>query len=208
MASRARPDRLLTVEEYLEWENRSPRRHEYVAGRVYAMVGGTIRHNLVAGNIYNRLSAAGQGGPCRAFINHVKVQVAGDRIYYPDVAVVRGPLDQREHVARQPCLVVEVTSRSTRRVDFGEKLDAYRGNQAIRAYLIVDQGVRRVERHWRDERAEWQHVTVDDTTDGHVPVPCPSTELTLDEIYDGIELDPPDEALPTRPRRVREPEPT
>ena len=53
-------------------------------------------------------------------------------------------------VAREPCIVVEVTSPSTARIDRGEKLEAYRRIPALRAYLIVDHRRRRVERHWRE----------------------------------------------------------
>jgi Uma2 family endonuclease len=196
----------LTVEEYLALDNDGSLRHEYVAGEMYAMTGGTLRHNLIAGRIYRLLAAAGEG-PCRVFMSDVKVQAASDRFYFPDVAVVCGPVEQSAYVARQPCLVVEVTSPSTRRADRGEKLDAYLRNPAIQAYLIVEQGVREVEPHWRDELGEWQHATVADATDGRIPVSCPETVITLDEIYQDIELDPPEEALPTRPRRVREAEP-
>jgi Uma2 family endonuclease len=200
---RALPLPPLTVEEYLAIENASPFRHEYVAGEMYAMSGETQRHNLVVGNVYDRLRAASRGGPCKVFIESVKVRV-GERIYYPDLAVDCNGISQRDYVVERPCLVVEVTSPSTRRLDRAEKLDAYLRHPAIRAYLIVEQGVRLVDRHWRDERGEWQHATVDDSTDGRVPVPCPAAALTLDEIYEGIELDPPREALPTRLRRVRE----
>ena len=41
----------MTVEEYFRFEERSPIKHEYVAGEVYAMSGATARHNIIAGNI-------------------------------------------------------------------------------------------------------------------------------------------------------------
>jgi len=34
----------MTVEEYFRFEERSPIKHEYVAGEVYAMSGATWRH--------------------------------------------------------------------------------------------------------------------------------------------------------------------
>jgi Uma2 family endonuclease len=167
------------------------------------MVGGSRRHNLVTMNLADRLRAAARGGPCQVFVNDLKVHV-DDRFYYPDLAVDCTPASQQDHIIERPCLVIEVTSPSTRRTDRTEKLDAYLQRPTIQSYLIVEQGVRLVDRHWRDEQGAWQHATVDDSTDGRIPVPCPETVLTLDEIYEGIELDPPRRALPTRPRRVRE----
>lgn len=38
---------LLSAEEYLELEKKSPTRHEYVSGVLYALAGGTKRHHLI-----------------------------------------------------------------------------------------------------------------------------------------------------------------
>lgn len=43
--------RTMTVEEYFRFEERSPLRHEYMRGEVYAMSGATVRHNTIAMNI-------------------------------------------------------------------------------------------------------------------------------------------------------------
>src|SRR5215218_7616014 len=126
----------MTVEEYFHFEERSPIKHEYVAGEVYAMSGATARHNLIAGTIFGLLLGAERGGPCRVFINDMRVEVANDRYYYPDVAVVCTPVAELDVVARGPCFVVEVTSPSTARIDRGEKLEAYRRILTLQAYLI------------------------------------------------------------------------
>ena len=41
----------ISEEEYLHLEARSPVRHEYVSGEVFAMTGGTLRHNAIAINL-------------------------------------------------------------------------------------------------------------------------------------------------------------
>jgi Uma2 family endonuclease len=61
------PLNILTVEEYLEAEKSSDIRHEYVAGQVFAMGGGSEEHNLIAGNIYAILPPHLRGSSCRAF---------------------------------------------------------------------------------------------------------------------------------------------
>ena len=89
-------------------------------------------------------------------------------------------------VAHGPCLVVEVTSPSTARIDRGEKLEAYRRIGSLRAYVIVDRRRRRAQRHWRDGTNEWQREEI--VTEGRVAVPCLDVDLTLDEIYRRVEL--------------------
>src|SRR6185503_7069483 len=121
MTELARRDRPLSIDEYFELEERSPIRHEYVDGEVYAMTGVTRRHSRIAGNVFAHAWAAARGGPCRVHVNDLKVRI-GDIIYYPDVMVACGaePADARIEIA--PCLLVEVLSPSTERVDRHEKL--------------------------------------------------------------------------------------
>jgi Uma2 family endonuclease len=44
-----------TPEEYLELENQSEIKHEYLDGEIIEMTGGTTNHNKLAGKIYARL---------------------------------------------------------------------------------------------------------------------------------------------------------
>ena len=159
-------------------------RHEYVGGTIHAMVGATKRHNQIGLNIASRLLGAARGGPCRVYASDVKLRAAEDTVYYPDVMVACEPEDD-PLVENYPCLVVEVALPSTESIDRREKMLAYRKIPTLRAYLIVAQDERRVERHWRDESGEWlQGEAVGE--EGFVPVPCPETKLTLAEIYEGL----------------------
>jgi Uma2 family endonuclease len=184
----------MTVEEYLRFEAAAATKHEYVAGEVYAMSGVTRRHARIVNNIAFRLTGATRGGPCEVISVDVKLRVANDRIYYPDVMVLCTPGPDEDVVLSDPCLVIEVTSPGTARTDRGEKLAAYQGVPSLRAYLIVDHRRRRVERHWRDAAGAWQRDEV--VAEGSVPVPCPTIDLALDEIYEGVQLPPVSEPEP------------
>lgn len=178
--------RPLTVEEFLQFEETSPTKHEYVAGEAHAMSGATARHHRIAMNIATRLFLAARGGPCQAFMADMLLRAADDLLYYPDVMVVCGPVADADRVVRDPCVVIEVTSPSTATIDRREKLAAYRRIASLRAYLIVEQSRRRVERHWRDASGGWWREQV--PTEGRVTVPCLDVALAVDEIYDGVEL--------------------
>lgn len=178
--------RSMTVDEYFRLDESSDLRHEYVAGEVYALSGATARHGGIAGNVFARLFAAARGTTCRVFMNGMRLQVADDVYYYPDVTVTCRPVADADVVLRDPCLVVEVTSPSTARVDRREKLDAYRRLPSLRAYLVIDHRRRRVERHGRGADDEWLHETF--VGEGSVVVPCLDVTLTLDEIYDRVDL--------------------
>jgi len=173
----------MTLAEYLAFEDSSPVRHEFVAGDVYAMTGGTLRHQQVLLNVASSLRAAARGGPCRVY-PEARLRIGDDVVYYPDATVVCDPSDDDMHAVRRPCLVVEVASPSTQRVDRQEKLDAYRAIPTVRAYLIVEQRFRIVEYHWRDDSGGWHHETL--IASGRMALPCPEVTLSLDEIYEGV----------------------
>src|SRR5919112_6553213 len=120
MTARVPEHRPMSVEEYLRFEDSVPERHELVAGEVYALAGVTPRHNRIAGNIFARLCAAARDGPCRVYMSDVKLRAAEDVIYYPDImVVVCEPGGEDAGLVHGPCLVIEVTSPSTARVDRG-----------------------------------------------------------------------------------------
>jgi Uma2 family endonuclease len=58
MSSLARVSSPMTPEEYFAFEEKTPLKHEYLDGVVYAMVGATDRHNMIALNIAAFLHAA------------------------------------------------------------------------------------------------------------------------------------------------------
>jgi Uma2 family endonuclease len=172
------------VEEYLALEETASRRHEYVVGEVYAMTGATKRHNRIAGNVYAALLSAARGGPCRVYVETVKLRVADDVFYYPDVMVACEPEGENPVFEEEPCLVVEVLSQSTESTDRREKLAAYKRLPSLRAYLIVSQEQRRVERCFRDEEGRWGWATLSD--EGSFTLSCPEARLSLGDIYEGL----------------------
>jgi Uma2 family endonuclease len=174
----------LTVEEYLQLEESATVRHEYVGGEIFAMVGATKRQNRIVGNIFARLWGVARGGDCRVYSEGVKLRVAEDVIYYPDVMVACGPEGEDPLVEDDPCLVVEVVSPRTETTDRREKLAAYKRMPGLRAYLIVAQDRTWVEHHLRGEDNVWHRGDLVD--DGRFSVPCPDTTLTLAEIYEGL----------------------
>jgi Uma2 family endonuclease len=177
----------MTVEEYLRFDESSQVKHEYLAGEVYALAGSTLRHDRIVRNMLIALSAAAGDGPCEVFSSDVRLRAARDVYYYPDATLTCGHVGELDVILTDPCVVVEVTSAGTARIDRGEKLMAYRAIPSLRAYLIVDHRRRRVERHWRPESdADWLRDEV--LGDGSVRVPCLDVELALDVTYRRVDL--------------------
>lgn len=147
----------ITASEYLEGERLSEVRHEFVDGRIYAMAGASLKHNEICFDTALLFKNHLRGGPCRTFIEAVKVALIDDVsefYYYPDVVVTCEPTDNDSHVVRQPKLIVEVLSPSTSRNDRGEKLASYKRIPSIEEIVYIEQDwpeiflVRRSDR-WR-----------------------------------------------------------
>ena len=184
MAEEPTPHHPLSVEEYLELEMSATVKHEYVGGEIHAMVGASRRHNNISLNIARKLADVAEGGPCRAYISDMKLQVE-DVFYYPDVMVACEDMPENEYLEDQPCVVVEVTSPSTETVDRREKLANYQDISSLRAYVIVSRERRRITHYQRDENGVW--LKGDLVEEGGIQVPClPGAKLSMDEIYAGL----------------------
>ena len=141
---------LLGVEEYLELEAKSPVKHDYVAGEIFALAGTTDRHNQLALNLVVALWASAKAKGCRVFASDVKVRTPGDVLYYPDVMVVCAE-DTDPLVKTKPCITAEVLSKSTELVDRREKLVAYQSIETLQAYLLIASAEERLEHYVRRE---------------------------------------------------------
>ncbi len=132
----------ITAAEYLEGELRAETRHEFVDGRVYAMSGASRRHNEISLDLASSLKAHLRGGPCRTYIEAVKVQIAddlGEGYYYPDVFVACEPGDDDSHVVSNPKLIIEVLSDSTSRIDRTDKLTNYKRIPSVEEIVLIEQ---------------------------------------------------------------------
>lgn len=186
----ATPHRPLSVEEYLELEARSPIKHEYVGGELFAFAGASFRHNQIATTIARLLGNAALDSPCVVVQSDMQLRLDEVTYYYPDVMVLCDPTDRGPRFVRNPCLTVEVLSPSTTHSDLRDKLLNYRRIPDLQAYVVVFQDQPRVVCHRRDARDRWS--TEETIGAGSVVIPCPPVELALADIYRGVDFTTPD----------------
>lgn len=178
----------LSIEEYLASERDVEVRHEYVGGQIYAMAGTSDRHNRIAINFVTKLDPHLEGNSCELFISEMKVKVADDLVYYPDVLVACDKPPRDPYYRTHPVLVVEVLSPSTQRIDQGEKLNAYRNVPSIRDYLIVAQDQMRVDLHQRQDDGDWKHLIFTEP-DEAVEFVSIGLSLQVSDIYRGVRFE-------------------
>jgi Uma2 family endonuclease len=139
-----------TYDEYLSYERDSGMKHEYDAGEITAMAGGSRRHNALALRVGAALDAV-RAPNCVAFQSDQKIRVlATGKATYPDVTVVCGPIagDPAEPggaTITNPTVLVEVLSPSTEEDDRGNKWRHYQLLPSLREYVLVSQDAPRIE---------------------------------------------------------------
>jgi Uma2 family endonuclease len=173
-----------TYADYTVLEEHSPVRHEYVAGEIYAMAGGTPGHAALAAMalrlVGNQLPAG-----CRAYTSDLRVRVeASDVSTYPDGAVICGKAHRAADdplAVTNPLLLIEVTSPSTEAYDRGTKLEQYRLLPALREVLLVSHRERRLTVWRRGASGEWSSQEAADGSG--IELTSIGARLAVDDVY-------------------------
>ena len=176
----------LSVDDYLAAEDGAEIRHEYIDGEIYAMTGASDRHGLITLNLATFLRPQLRGTPCQLFVNDMKVRLKiadQDIFYYPDLVLSCDPDDREIYYRRYPCLLVEVLSDSTARLDRREKFFAYQTIPSLQEYILIEQNCRAVEIHRRDRGWALERIT-----EGSVRIECLDVEVSLETLYEDVVL--------------------
>jgi Uma2 family endonuclease len=170
----------ISEDEYLRGEQESAIRHEYINGIVYAMAGASDKHNTIALNA-SALLHAGLPEECEVFMSDMKLRmdVQGEIIfYYPDVLVSCAEDDRATYYREQPCLIIEVLSKTTRRQDRHEKFLTYKELPSLQEYLILEQEYRAATLFRR--RTGWQPELYQD---GDIHLESVNLSMSMGALY-------------------------
>jgi len=175
---------LIFVEEYLEGERLSEIRHEYVAGKVYAMAGASDDHNRIAINIVSQLVERLRGKRCEPFGADMKLKMPdSEAFYYPDALIACDPSDSATYFRERPTVVFEVSSPDTERTDHREKRFAYSLIASLKVYVIVAQDKCELTILRRGKRGQWVGEVLNGR-DSVLKLPEVKVEIPLARIYE------------------------
>lgn len=171
-----------SVEAYLQGELETDVKHEYLAGEVVAMGGASRSHGLIATALALAIGPQARDKGCQLFIADMKVRIEHDDesyFYYPDLLVTCDRDDRERLYCTRPCLIIEILSPGTERIDRREKLLAYRLLPSLSEYILVDSERPLVETY-RKTAEGWRHEVV---TEGTFRVACVDASVTLEALY-------------------------
>lgn len=190
----------LTIEDYFAEEEKSLEKHEYFAGEIFMMAGGTPDHGAISVNIIGELRSRLRGKPCRVFNSDVRLSAVENEFYsYPDAFIVCGELQYHEgqrDTLTNADIIIEVLSPSTQQYDRSTKFELYRAIPGFREYVLVDSERIYIEHFIRQEDGSWIMRVHEDVDDNLILATVECT-IPLSEIY----LDVPVEAHKTIMRR-------
>ncbi|MEN9424197.1 MAG: hypothetical protein RL122_1580 [Pseudomonadota bacterium] len=186
MAALAEKFDYLSIEDYLAGEKISEIRHEYVDGQVYAMAGGSLKHNLIAANISGLLWSHLRGTSCVPLSSDMLLKTLGKRFRYPDVVVVcDDDASDDDQIRESPILIIEVLSKSTRKKDKGEKRLEYLAIPSLLEYVLIEQDFAEVEVQRRS--ASWQSAYY--FLGDEVVLESVNATLSVEAIYERVKND-------------------
>lgn len=177
---------LMTFEKYLEFVEHSPLRYEYVNGVVHAMSGGSPAHGLVALRLSSAVEAHLRGRPCAVFSSTVDLEIRSETdeiTYIPDLMVSCNPEEWTDKSIRNPKLVGEVLSPSTRQIDTREKPTNYRRVASIEEFLLLEQSEPKITVF---RRAEKWRPQIYMGTEAVLELHSISLSVPLAQIYTGM----------------------
>lgn len=184
----------ITPEEYLALEEKADHKSEYFQGEIFALAGGSLKHNLIVGNIHAELKNALKAKPCRVLMSDMRLLVKRNGLYtYPDVMVICGKVEfveGRNDTVTNPIVIVEVLSPSTHSYDRVKKFARYKQLDSLREYVLVDSEQVHVTLLRRTESGMWT-IEMCDERETIVRLESIGCELALARIYDQIEFEPP-----------------
>ena len=172
----------ISVEDYLEGEEISEIKYEYIEGVVYAMAGTSQNHSRITGNTFNALFNYLRNSPCETYSENIKVCTHEEVFYYPDILVTCEGEFKNKYYCEEPILIIEIISPSTAQIDRREKLRAYQQMPSVQEYVIVEQEKISVEIHRRQPDGRW--ITYFFTrTDTEFTLESVDLTLELAEVY-------------------------
>lgn len=180
---------LISRAEYLRLEATATHKHEYYAGEMFAMAGGSYQHSRIATNGLVALAEHLHHTSCQPMNSDMRVSTPSGLDTYPDISVYcnEPALTDNGHTLLNPVMIIEVLSASTRSYDRGDKFMHYRTLPSLQDYLLVDSESVLVEHYQRSGVAVWQLREYRELT-AEIVVTSLNMTLAVAAFYAGIDF--------------------
>ena len=133
-----------TFEEFLQLQQESEERYEYIDGEIYWLASPRTAHQIALTELFVIFYNFFQGKSCTPMVAPYDIELKRTseniNIVQPDIMIIcdlEENLNEDDYYKGVPSLVVEILSKSTRRKDLIKKLDLYM-SCGVKEYWIVN----------------------------------------------------------------------
>ncbi|MFN0119702.1 MAG: Uma2 family endonuclease [Blastocatellia bacterium] len=183
----AQPLSSYSLAEYLAYEERIDDRHEFLAGQIYAMAGGSPEHNRICFNLGVSVGRRLTGSACHGYSPDQRIWIAEAELStYADLTIVCGEPQfhaQYRSLLLNPRVIFEVLSPGTAAYDRGEKWGLYQLLPSLTDYVLISQHTSQIEHYVLEADGSWRYKR---ETDGAIRLDAIHAGLPFAEIYDGL----------------------
>jgi Uma2 family endonuclease len=179
--------KLMSVEEFLVWEDGTDSRHQLIDGRPVAMAPSARRHAAVSARLARAIGnalARRPGGEVYAEVG-IRSTVRPRNFFIADFAVSCTDAPDGSQELERPVLIVEVLSPSTEAID--RKLHDYRQLPTVQEIVLIDAAEMFCEVH-RRVGDMWRTDLLRDPN-ARVVLESVDLDIPLGELYAGIPLE-------------------
>ncbi|MDB9437403.1 Uma2 family endonuclease [Dolichospermum lemmermannii CS-548] len=178
-----------TPEEYLELEEKSEFKNEYIDGEIIHIAGGTTNHNEISGNFYLHFKLKMRNQNYKIYMGDVKLWLQRYQIYtYPDIMVIQGePIYQGTGTTQvtNPLMIVEVLSKSTINYDKTDKFRFYRSLPELKEYIMINQYEYFIEQFAKNAEGQWV-LTEYESVNDILSLKSIDFQIPFSDIYEGV----------------------
>ena len=133
-------DRIFSVEEYIQYEWKAERRHEFMNGLLFEKPEEKDLHNEITMAVLFELVKQLKEKKYEVYFIDLKVAIPdGKKYYYPDIFVTKEERSENNrYIKFHPEIIVEVVSKSTHITDYTDKYIDYTKIPSLKYYIIVE----------------------------------------------------------------------
>lgn len=182
----------ITAEEYLYYERKTETKHEYFQGEIFAMSGASFKHNRIFSNTFTSLGSKLKGKKCFPYGSDMRIHIPKNTLYtYPDITVFCQKIqstDDEFDTAKNPTVIFEILSKSTRNYDKGQKFTLYRDIETLKEYILIDSEKISIEKFSKNNDNSWT-LTEYKNLDDVFYIKAIEVSIALTDVYDGVDFE-------------------
>jgi len=172
-------------------ERRDVQKYELLDGKIVSKSAANRWHNLIATNFAIAIGSRVQKSSCEMYVNDMQVELGANSICYPDITIVNGEpafTDGSQEVLKNPAVIIEIFSSSSKSSDRQRKLEGFLAVPHIKECLLVYENEMRVEHYARQNAKQWIYRIYNERDDV-ISLESIHCKLSLAEVYAQVKVE-------------------